>query len=115
MAAHQKENMRDHLLAVQEIVTAAGAADFEGVERSAGRIGLSDDMHRMCSHMGQGAPGFTEQALEFHGTADKIGEAARAKDSVAVMRALGDTLGKCNGCHATFRQEIVEQMPEPSP
>jgi hypothetical protein len=112
MAAHQKENMRDHLLAVQEIASAAGVGDFEAVERSARRIGLSDEMHRMCSHMGQGAPGFTEQALDFHGSADKIGEAARAKDPAAVMRALGDTLTKCNGCHSTYRQQIVEQMPE---
>jgi hypothetical protein len=111
MAAHQKENMRDHLLAVQEIVSATAAADFDAVERSASRIGLSDEMHRMCSHMGQGAPGFTEQALNFHTTAESIEEAARAKDATAVMRALGETLTTCNGCHGSYRQEIVGALP----
>lgn len=111
MAAHQKENMRDHLLAVQEIVIATAADDFDAVARSASRIGLSDEMHRMCSHMGQGAPGFTEQALHFHKTADTIQDAARAKDAAAVMRALGETLTTCNGCHGSYRQELVGALP----
>lgn len=42
MANHQKQSMRDHLLAVQEIITAASADDFAGVERVAGRIGYSE-------------------------------------------------------------------------
>ena len=61
MADHQKRNMRDHLLAVQEIVAALAADNFAAVERSAGRIGYSEQMGQMCVHMGAGAPGFTER------------------------------------------------------
>ena len=76
MANHQKQNMRDHLRAVQEIVAAVGASDFDAVTRAAARIGYSEQMGQMCNHMGAGAPGFTDQALRFHHTADKIGAAA---------------------------------------
>jgi hypothetical protein len=39
MAQHQKESMRDHLVAVQEIVAAIATDDFPAVERAAARNG----------------------------------------------------------------------------
>jgi hypothetical protein len=109
MANHQKQNMRDHLLAVQEIILAAGSDDFASVERAAGRMGYSEQMGQMCTHMGAGAPGFTEQALNFHRTADTITTAARQHDRAAVMRALGSTLQTCTGCHAVFKQSVLDE------
>jgi hypothetical protein len=109
MANHQKQNMRDHLLAVQEIVAAVAVDDFPSAERAAGRMGFSEPMAQMCTHMGAGAPGFTERALEFHHTADTIAVAARAHDHLAVVDALGRTLSTCTGCHASFKQEIVDE------
>lgn len=99
MANHQKQNMRDHLVAVQEIVGAVAKKDFAAVEKSAGRIGFSEQMGAMCTHMGAGAPGFTEQALNFHHTADKIDAAAKARDADAVLAALSATLTTCTTCH----------------
>lgn len=107
MAHHQKENMRDHLIAVQQIVAAVATKDFPAVEKAAARIGFSETMGKMCSHMGAGAPGFTETALKFHHDADKIGEAARKKDAQLVLSALGETLSQCTSCHATFKQSVV--------
>jgi cytochrome c556 len=108
MAAHQKENMREHLAAVQAIVAAIGRDDMEGVSKAAGRIGYSEAMGRMCEHMGAAAPGFTTMALSFHHTADAIGEAARRGDRTAVLTALDRTLQTCVACHATYRQEVVD-------
>ncbi len=108
MANHQKQNMRDHLLAVQEIVTATASGDFGAVESAVERIGYSEEMGEMCNHMGAGAPGFSEQALQFHHTADTIAAAARLRDSAAVLQALGRTLATCTACHATFRQSVVD-------
>ena len=108
MASHQKQNMRDHLAAVQEIVAAVAANDFPGVEKAAGRIGFSEQMGMMCQHMGAGAPGFTEAALNFHHTADSITEAAKRKDAQAVLTALSTTLATCTSCHSTFKQEVVD-------
>jgi hypothetical protein len=109
MAHHQRVNMRDHLTAVQEIVAAAATSDFAAIEKAAGRIGYSEQMGAMCTHMGAGAPGFTDLALEFHRTADTIGAAAKQKDSTEVLAALGRTLAKCTGCHARFKQEVVDE------
>jgi len=108
MANHQKQNMRDHLLAVQEIVTAVAAKDFDSVQTSVRRIGYSEQMGQMCEHMGAGAPGFTDLALEFHRTADKIGDAAKQHDPNAVLKAVSDTLAVCTSCHQTFRQQVVD-------
>lgn len=109
MAHHQRANMRDHLTAVQQIVAAAATNDFATIEKAAGRIGYSEQMGAMCTHMGAGAPGFTELALDFHRTADTIGAAAKQKDSTEVLAALGRTLAKCTGCHARFKQEVVDE------
>jgi hypothetical protein len=109
MANHQKQNMREHLQAVQAIVAAVGARDFDAIGRAAATIGFSEQMGQMCDHMGAGAPGFTEQALRFHHTADKISDAARTRDMPGVLIGLTDTLATCTGCHSTFKQKIVDQ------
>jgi len=109
MALHQKENMRDHLVAVQEIVAALATDDFAGVEKAAGRIGFSDRMAQMCTHMGAGAPGFTDHALGFHRTADRIVEAARERDRARVLTELGATLATCTSCHAKWKQKVVDE------
>jgi hypothetical protein len=110
MANHQKQNMRDHLAVVQEVVSATAERDFGKVARAAERIGYTEAMGQMCQQMGAGAPGFTEQALAFHQTADRIVEAAKSQDAQAVLQALGETLTKCTTCHATYKQQIVEKL-----
>ena len=110
MAQHQKENMRDHLLAVQEIVAATADQDFDRIAQAAQRIGYSESMGRMCEHMGALAPGFTELALTFHHTADRIAEGAKSADQPAVLRALGDTLAQCTKCHATYKQKLIDEL-----
>ncbi len=109
MAAHQRQNMREHLAAVQSIVAAIGHDDMDGVAKAAARLGYSDAMAQMCEHMGAAAPGFTPLALAFHHTADTIGEAARRGDRAGVVSALDRTLQACVGCHAAYRQEVVDE------
>jgi cytochrome c556 len=108
MAEHQKQNMRDHLAAVQEIVAALAADDMSAVEKAARRIGYSDGMVQMCQHMGAGAPGFADLALTFHRTADTIADAAQHGDRKAATAALAATLSTCVGCHAAYRQQVVD-------
>jgi len=109
MAHHQKQEMRDHLAVVQEVAAALAAGDFAGVETAARRIGYSDEEAQMCTHMGAGAPGFTDAAIEFHHTADAIGQAARQRDSAAVLTALSRTLATCTACHTRFKQRVVDE------
>jgi cytochrome c556 len=109
MAEHQKQDMRGHLGAVQAIVAAIGHDDMDGVAKAAAGIGYSEAMGQMCEHMGAAAPGFTTMALNFHHTADTIGDAARRGDRAGVLSALDRTLQACVGCHATYRQEVVDE------
>lgn len=109
MAEHQKQNMRKHLAAVQAIVAAIARDDMDAVEKAAASIGYSEAMGQMCEHMGAAAPGFTAMALNFHHTADTIGAAARHGDRAGVLSALDRTLQTCVGCHAKYRQEVVDE------
>ncbi len=109
MAEHQKQNMRGHLAAVQAIIAAVAHDDMGAVATAVGRIGYSEAMGQMCEHMGAATPGFTARALDFHHTADTIAEAARRGDRAGVLSALDRTLQACIGCHATYRQEVVDE------
>ena len=108
MAWHQKQNMQQHLVAIQRIVGGLGRGDWEAVSRASELIESSPQMQQMCQHMGAGADGFTELALDFHRRADAIGEAARARDTGSVLLATSHTLEACTGCHSRFRQEVVD-------
>ncbi len=108
MAWHQKQNMQDHLVAIQEIVSAAAAQDWERITKASARIESSPQMAQMCQHMGAGAPGFTDVALDFHSRADGIAVAAKTKDVQAVLEATSYTLEACTACHAQYRQDVVD-------
>jgi hypothetical protein len=108
MAWHQKQNMMEHLVAIQRIIEGLAREDWEEIARASALIESSPQMEQMCQHMGAGAEGFTEMALDFHHRADAIGVAARAQDGPAVLRATSNALQACTGCHAAFRQEVVD-------
>ena len=108
MAEHQKQNMREHLAAIQAIIAAIGRDDMDAVTKAVAGIGYSEAMGQMCEHMGAAASGFAPMALNFHHTADTIGEAARRGDRAGVLSSLDRTLQACVGCHATYRQEVVD-------
>lgn len=100
MALHQKENMRDHLLVVQQITDGLARDDWAAIEAAAGRFASSPEMQMQCEHMGMGADGF-------HHRADGIVTAAKEKDAAKVLAATARTLEACTTCHATYRQDVV--------
>lgn len=108
MANHQKVEMREHLEAVQEIVDALARDDLAAVASASAKIGFSDDEAAMCNHMGAATPGFTERALAFHHTADEITAAAKDGDKARALSALSATLLTCTGCHASYKQSVVD-------
>jgi hypothetical protein len=55
------------------------------------------------------APGFAEQALAFHRSADGIVAAARARDAPRVLSELGATLATCTSRHETWKQLVVDE------
>ncbi len=108
MAWHQKQNMQEHLVAIQGITDGLASGDWEKVAKASALIESSPQMQQMCRHMGAGAEGFTELALEFHRRADEIGKAAKAQDIQATLAATSHTLAACTSCHASYRQDVVD-------
>ncbi|MEM9194396.1 MAG: hypothetical protein AAGF12_34785 [Myxococcota bacterium] len=108
MAWHQKQNMMEHLVAIRRITDGLAREDWDEVATASRLIEASPQMERMCHHMGQGADGFTEMALEFHRRAAGIGEAAERQDGASALGATAHTLEACTSCHAAFRQEVVD-------
>jgi len=108
MAWHQKQNMQAHLVAIQKLTDALSREDWEGVGAAVLPIAPSPQMQMQCEHMGAGADGFTARALDFHERAAKIGLAAEQHDVSAVLAATSHTLEACTGCHATYRQEVMD-------
>lgn len=107
MAWHQKQNMQQHLVAIQNITGAVAKDDWAGATEAAKTIATSPQMQQMCQHMGAGAEGFTERALEFHRRADAIVAATEEKDLKATLQATSHTLEACTSCHAMFKQQVV--------
>jgi hypothetical protein len=108
MAWHQKQNMMEHLVAIQRITAGASKKDWGEIQDAAKLIESSPQMQQMCQHMGAGAEGFTDMALEFHKRADAIAPAAKEKDLEGVLAATAHTLQACTSCHAAFRQVVVD-------
>ncbi len=109
MADHQKQMMRDHLGAVQEIVTALSLGDFDAVQKAAARLGYSDEVGKVCNRFGAASPAFARQALAFHHTADGIAAAARERNRGRVLGELSTTLQACRACHAQWQQQVVDE------
>lgn len=108
MAWHQKQNMQEHLKAIEGIIDALAREDWVALKKHSATIETNPQMTQMCQHMGAGAKGFTEMALSFHKTADEIGRAASAKDQKAVLRAMAKTINVCTSCHTTYKQQVVD-------
>lgn len=101
MKEHQKQNMREHLRAVQQVTALMAHEEWDqaaGVAHA--QLGLTDEMRRMCSMFG---PEFMAMGLEFHESGDRLGEALKTKDRHKAQAALAETLEKCVVCHDTFK------------
>ncbi len=102
LLAHQRRMMRDHLAAVQEVVAAMAAGQYDKGARTAHeRLGLSPEMARMCNRFG---PAFGAMGIAFHRDGDRLGDVLATGDPQQSLAALHKVLGDCVACHARFRQ-----------
>lgn len=109
MRVHTISNMRDHLLALQEIDVALSKNDFESAATVAEqRLGMSSLETHGAAHM---AP-FMPQAMQEIGTrmhraasrfAIEAQSAGVSNDVRPALGALGDVMQQCVACHSTFR------------
>jgi hypothetical protein len=100
---HQLMNMRDHLEAVQNIVTLLSSEKYDEASKVAyTKLGSTTEMKLMCASFGD--KNFENLGLEFHKSADKMSEIFKSRDKNKSLEALSNTMNYCVQCHATYRQ-----------
>ena len=100
---HQLANMRSHVEAIQTIIGLIANRDFNAASEIAhSKLGLTEKMKKMCKMFDNN--NFKKLGLQFHQSADVLGEILKTKDMNKSLRALQTTMGYCVQCHATFRQ-----------
>lgn len=109
MALHHKEEMRDHLKVMQEVVEALSRKDYTAVEKSAQRLASGGEMG--CAMMSGGVKGYETLAEHLHAQAQTVVDAARRKDQIRVLTALNGTLETCVACHSAYKQSLVSGGP----
>ncbi len=109
MSAHMLSNMRDHLLALQEIQAALAASEFEQAARIAEhRIGMSSLERHGAAYMAPYMPkGMQDIGTAMHRAASRFARTAQeAAVDGGVPRALGalvEVTRECVACHEAYR------------
>lgn len=97
--------MRGNLNQVKQIVGALGEDDFATIEKVANEMTFNKKKGDGLAIRGN--PAYAAMGVQFHAVNTvELRDAARAKDSKRVLRALNTTLSTCTSCHATFK--VVE-------
>ncbi len=100
---HQMMNMRDHLDAVQKIMTLLAKEDYDKAAKIAyEKLGSTTKMKLMCASFGNKK--FENMGLEFHKSADAMSEIFKNKNMEKSLDALAKTLNYCVKCHEMYRQ-----------
>ncbi|MBT9522575.1 MAG: hypothetical protein IV101_17010 [Dechloromonas sp.] len=109
MKEHTLTNMRDHLLALQEIQQALAKAEYDqAAEIAEKRLGMSSlalhGAHEVSKFMPQG---MQDAGTAMHRGASRFGVAARdvavTGDLKPAIGALSEVMGACVACHAGYR------------
>ncbi len=100
---HQLMNMRDHLEAVQSIITLLSSNKYDEASKLAySKLGSTTKMKLMCASFGD--KNFENLGLEFHKSADKMSEIFKTRNKEKSLKALSNTMNYCVQCHSTYRQ-----------
>jgi hypothetical protein len=109
LTAHTIANMRDHLLALQEITDALGRGEGSKAAKVAeARLGMSSlelhGAHEVAKYMPQG---MQEAGTAMHRAASRFAlkaqDAGVTGDVKPALNALSDVMGACVTCHAAYR------------
>lgn len=105
MQAHMLSNMRDHLEAINEILTEMTAGDLENAAIIAeSRLGMSALQSHGANHMARFMPeGMQAAGTAMHRAASRFALKAQEGDPLAAYAALSGVTAACVSCHAGYR------------
>jgi len=109
MRQHTMANMRDHLMALQEIDIALSRSDFDNASRIAEqRLGMSSLESHGAVHLAPYMPQAMQNiGTQMHRSASRFAieaqNASVSNDIRPALAALGDVMQQCVACHAAYR------------
>ncbi|HIJ26801.1 MAG: hypothetical protein HN455_09985 [Gammaproteobacteria bacterium] len=105
MQHHMMANMRDHLTALDEILSKMGQAELDqAAEIAEQRLGMSSLGSHGADHMGPFMPeGMRNTGTGMHHAASRFALRAQEGDLNAALLALSEVTRACVACHAGYR------------
>ncbi len=105
MQDHMMANMRDHLVAINEILLSLGANEMDkAAEIAEQRLGMSSLDAHGASHMAEHMPvGMRELGENMHRAASRFALKAEEGEPLAAYGALSEVTTACVRCHSRYR------------
>jgi hypothetical protein len=105
MQQHMMSNMRDHLVAINEILTTMAKGDFEAAAAVAEyRLGMSSLESHGASDMAKFMPeGMPRAGTTMHKAASRFALNAQEEEVLPAYNALSEVTSACVACHSAYR------------
>lgn len=105
MQQHMMSNMRDHLVALNEILVNMANDELDkAAEIAESRLGMSSLESHGASHMAKFMPeGMRHAGTGMHRAASRFAIKAQEGESSPAYSALSDVTSACVACHAGYR------------
>ena len=105
MQQHQLANMRDHLMAINEILENMGSGELDkAADIAENRLGMSALSSHGASHMAKMMPKEMRTiGTSMHKAASRFALKAQEGDALPAYKALQEITAACVACHAGFR------------
>ena len=105
MQEHMMSNMRDHLLAINEILSYMGSGDLDmAAEVAEQRLGMSSLQSHGASHIAKFMPeGMRQAGMSMHRAASRFAMKAQEGELLPAYRSLSEVTSACVACHTAYR------------
>ncbi|MCF6189601.1 MAG: hypothetical protein L3J51_03910 [Cocleimonas sp.] len=105
MQEHQLTNMRDHLMAINEILVEMGNDNLDkAADIAEARLGMSSLGLHGASHMGKVIPKeMGAIGTSMHKAASRFALKAQEGDALPAYKALQEVTAACVACHAGYK------------
>lgn len=105
MQEHKLSNMREHLVALNDILAQLAAGELEAAASIAEhRLGMSSLESHGASHMAKFMPeGMQSAGTSMHRAASRFAAKAEEGEVVSAFEALSEVTAACVACHSAYR------------
>ena len=105
MQQHMMSNMRDHLVAINEILTYLANENFDrAAEVAESRLGMSSLKSHGAGHMAKFMPkGMRQAGTSMHKAASRFALKAQEGEALPAYKMLSEVTSACIDCHASYR------------